>query len=56
MDEQQPQIMSWIRSTLKEIGVEKYEAPIADMGLEFLTIYLNELIGDITLYSEHYGR
>ena len=56
MDDQQPQIMSWIRSTFKDIGIDHYEESIADMGLEFLTIYLNDLISDITLFSEHFGR
>ena len=56
MDDQQPQIMSWIKAMFQTLGIEQYEEPVSDMGLEFLTMYLNELIGDITLFCEHDGR
>ncbi|BFU19620.1 hypothetical protein CL6EHI_095080 [Entamoeba histolytica] len=53
MSEEQPQIMTWIRALLKDKGIEEYQDPVADMGLEFLTRYLSELIGDIVVFSEH---
>ncbi|EKE42874.1 hypothetical protein ENU1_007050 [Entamoeba nuttalli P19] len=37
MSEEQPQIMTWIRALLKDKGIEEYQDPVADMGLEFLT-------------------
>ena len=37
MTDENPQIMSWIRSTLKDCHIDDFQDPVPDMGLEFIT-------------------
>ncbi|ELP90096.1 hypothetical protein EIN_405100 [Entamoeba invadens IP1] len=56
MSEEIPQILSSIKAVIGDVGIEKYQDSVPDMGLEFLTRYLTDLIGDVVVFSEHAGN